>query len=121
MRKAVITGLGIVSCIGNNKKEVIDSLRETKSGITFSEEFAEKGFRSQVWGKPSIDITEHIDRRERRFMGEGAAYNYIAMQQAIVDSGLDATEVSDEKTGLIMGSGGPSVINLIDTADTPRN
>ena len=121
MRKAVITGLGIVSCIGNNKKEVIDSLRETKSGITFSEEFAEKGFRSQVWGKPSIDITEHIDRRERRFMGEGAAYNYIAMQQAIVDSGLEATEVSDEKTGLIMGSGGPSVINLIDTADTARN
>ena len=121
MRRAVITGLGIVSCIGNNKKEVVDSLRDEKSGITFSEEFAEKGFRSHVWGMPSIDITEHIERRERRFMGEGAAYNYIAMKQAIEDSGLGDAEVSNEKTGLIMGSGGPSVINLIDTADTARN
>ena len=121
MRRAVITGLGIVSCIGNNKKEVVESLRDEKSGITFSEEFAEKGFRSHVWGMPSIDITEHIERRERRFMGEGAAYNYIAMKQAIEDSGLGDAEVSNEKTGLIMGSGGPSVINLIDTADTARN
>ena len=120
MRKAVITGLGIVSCIGNNKEEVLKSLRETKSGISFSEEFAEMGFRSQVWGKPNIDVSEHIDRRERRFMGEGAAYNYIAMQQAIEDAGLGEEEVSHERTGLIMGSGGPSVINLIDTADTAR-
>ena len=80
MRRAVITGLGIVSCIGNNKADVITSLRDAKSGITHSEEFAEMGFRRQVWGKPDIDVTEHVDRRVRRFMGEGAAYNYIAMQ-----------------------------------------
>ena len=121
MRRAVITGLGIVSCIGNNKADVITSLRDAKSGITHSEEFAEMGFRSQVWGKPDIDVTEHVDRRVRRFMGEGAAYNYIAMQQAIDDSGLEETDVSNERTGLIMGSGGPSVINLIETADTARN
>jgi 3-oxoacyl-[acyl-carrier-protein] synthase I len=121
VRRAVITGLGIVSCIGNNKADVITSLRDAKSGITHSEEFAEMGFRSQVWGKPDIDVTEHVDRRVRRFMGEGAAYNYIAMQQAIDDSGLEETDVSNERTGLIMGSGGPSVINLIETADTARN
>lgn len=121
MRRAVITGLGIVSCIGNNKAEVVDSLHNCKSGITHSEEFAEMGFRSQVWGKPNIDITEHVDRRIRRFMGDGAAYNYIAMQQAIEDSGLAESEVSNERTGLIMGSGGPSVINLIETADTARS
>ncbi|MBT3991190.1 MAG: beta-ketoacyl-ACP synthase I [Rhodospirillaceae bacterium] len=121
MRRAVITGIGIVSCIGNNKEEVLTSLRDGKSGITFSEEFAEMGFRSQVWGKPDIDVTEHVDRRVRRFMGEGAAYNYIAMQQAIDDAGLSEDEVSNERTGLIMGSGGPSVINLIETADTARN
>ena len=103
MRKAVITGLGIVSCIGNNKEEVLKSLREAKSGISFSEEFAEMGFRSQVWGKPNIDVSDHIDRRERRFMGEGAAYNYIAMKQAIEDAGLGEEEVSHERTGLIMG------------------
>ncbi len=120
MRRAVITGLGIVSCIGNNKADVIDSLREAKSGLTYSEEFAEMGFRSHVWGKPDIDVSELVDRRVRRFMGEGAAYNYIAMQQAIEDSGLDEDSVSNERTGLIMGSGGPSVINLIETADTAR-
>ena len=121
MRKAVITGLGIVSCIGNNKHDVIKSLRTGSSGITFSDEFAEMGFRSQVWGKPKIEIADYIDRRDRRFMGEGAAYNYIAMQQAIKDSGLNETSVSNERTGLIMGSGGPSVINLIETSDTARN
>ena len=121
MRKAVITGLGIVSCIGNNKPDVIKSLRCGSSGITFSDEFADMGFRSHVWGKPEIDITDYIDRRDRRFMGEGAAYNYIAMQQAIEDSGLSETSVSNERTGLIMGSGGPSVINLIETSDTARN
>ena len=121
MRKAVITGLGIVSCIGNNKHDVIKSLRTGSSGITFSDEFAEMGFRSQVWGKPKIEIADYIDRRDRRFMGEGAAYNYIAMQQAIEDSGLNETSVSNERTGLIMGSGGPSVINLIETSDTARN
>lgn len=121
MRKAVITGLGIVSCIGNNKRDVVKSLRTGSSGITFSDEFAEMGFRSQVWGKPEIEIANYIDRRDRRFMGEGAAYNYIAMQQAIQDSGLNETSVSNERTGLIMGSGGPSVINLIETSDTARN
>ncbi len=121
MRRAVITGLGIVSCIGNNKTEVLDSLKEGKSGITYSEEFAEMGFRSHVWGKPDIDVSEFVDRRVRRFMGEGAAYNYIAMQQAIDDAGLGEDLVSNERTGLIMGSGGPSVINLIETADTARN
>ncbi|MFP6712151.1 MAG: beta-ketoacyl-ACP synthase I [Rhodospirillales bacterium] len=121
MRRAVITGIGIVSCIGNNKAEVLESLRECKSGITFSEEFAEMGFRSQVWGKPDIEVTEHIDRRVMRFMGEGAAYNYIAMQQAIEDSGLDEDDVSNERSGLIMGSGGPSVKYVIDSADTTRN
>ena len=121
MRKAVITGLGIVSCIGNNKHDVIKSLRTGSSGITFSDEFAEMGFRSQVWGKPKIEIADYIDRRDRRFMGEGAAYNYIAMQQAIEDSGLNEASVSNERTGLIMGSGGPSVINLIETSDTARN
>jgi 3-oxoacyl-[acyl-carrier-protein] synthase-1 len=121
VRKAVITGLGIVSCIGNNKHDVIKSLRTCSSGITFSDEFAEMGFRSQVWGKPEIEIADYIDRRDRRFMGDGAAYNYIAMQQAIEDSGLNETSVSNERTGLIMGSGGPSVINLIETSDTARN
>jgi len=121
VRKAVITGLGIVSCIGNNKHDVVKSLRTGSSGITFSDEFAEMGFRSQVWGKPEIEIANYIDRRDRRFMGEGAAYNYIAMQQAIEDSGLNETSVSNERTGLIMGSGGPSVINLIETSDTARN
>ena len=121
MRKAVITGLGIVSCIGNNKHDVVKSLRTGSSGITFSDEFADMGFRSHVWGKPEIEIANYIDRRDRRFMGEGAAYNYIAMQQAIEDSGLNETSVSNERTGLIMGSGGPSVINLIETSDTARN
>tara|TARA_B100000315_G_scaffold260776_1_gene325101 strand:- start:214 stop:1437 length:1224 start_codon:yes stop_codon:yes gene_type:complete len=121
VRRAVITGIGIVSCIGNSKEEVLNSLRECKSGISFSEEFAEMGFRSQVYGKPDIDVTELVDRRVRRFMGEGAAYNYIAMEQAIEDSGLSEDEVSNERSGLIMGSGGPSVKNLIEAADTTRN
>ncbi len=121
MRTAVITGLGIISCIGNNKEEVVKSLREAKSGISYSQEFAEMGFRSQVWGKPNIDVAEHIERRDRRFMGEGAAYNYIAMSHAIEDSGLGEDDISNERTGLIMSSGGPSVVNLIAAADTARN
>jgi len=121
VRRAVITGIGIVSCIGNNKEEVVESLRGTKSGISYSQEFAEMGFRSHVWGKPDIDVAEHIERRDRRFMGEGAAYNYIAMDHAIEDAGLGEKEVSNVRTGLIMSSGGPSVINLIDAADTARN
>ena len=120
MRRAIITGIGIVSCIGNDKATVLDSLRNSKSGISFSEEFAEMGFRSQVYGRPNIDVTELVNRRVLRFMGEGAAYNYIAMEQAIEDSGLSEDDVSNERTGIIMGSGGPSVKNLIEAADTTR-
>ena len=120
MRRAIITGIGIVSCIGNDKATVLDSLRNSKSGISFSEEFAEMGFRSQVYGRPDIDVTELVNRRVLRFMGEGAAYNYIAMEQAIEDSGLSEDDVSNERTGIIMGSGGPSVKNLIEAADTTR-
>ena len=120
MRRAVITGIGIVSCIGNDKATVLDSLRNSKSGISFSEEFAEMGFRSQVYGRPDIDVTELVNRRVLRLMGEGAAYNYIAMEQAIEDSGLSEDDVSNERTGIIMGYGGPSVKNLIEAADTTR-
>jgi len=120
VRKAVITGLGIVSCIGNNKDEVLQSLREGRSGITAAPEYKEMGFRSQVHGKPAIELESVIDRKLLRFMGDGAAYNYIAMQEAIRDSGLEDGEVSNDRTGLIMGSGGPSTRNLIAAADTAR-
>ena len=112
MRRVVITGIGIVSSIGNSAQEVTASLREGKSGIVFSPDYAEHGFRCQVHGKPRIDPAEHIDKRTLRFMGDGAAFNYIAMQQAVADSGLEPDEVSHERTGLIMGSGGPSTKNL---------
>lgn len=112
MRRVVITGIGIVSSIGNNAQEVTASLREGKSGIVFSEDYAEHGFRSQVHGAPNIDLTAMIDKRQLRFMGDGAAYNYIAMEQAIADSGLEDNEVSNERTGLVMGSGGPSTKHL---------
>ncbi|MTI01107.1 beta-ketoacyl-ACP synthase I [Roseibium sp. RKSG952] len=112
MRRVVITGMGIVSSIGTNTQEVLASLREGKSGISFAPDYAEHGFRSQVHGMPKIDITEHVDKRQLRFMGDGAAYNYIAMQQAIADSGLEETDVSNPRTGLVMGSGGPSTKNL---------
>ena len=112
MRRVVITGLGIVSSIGNSAQEVTASLREGKSGIVFAEDYAEHGFRSQVHGAPQIDLTEQIDKRQLRFMGDGAAYNYIAMEQAITDSGLEPNEVSNERTGLVMGSGGPSTKHL---------
>jgi len=112
MRRVVVTGLGIVSSIGSNAQEVLESLREGKSGISFAPDYAEHGFRSQVHGKPDVDIAELIDKRQLRFMGDGAAYNYIAMQQAIADSGLEESDVSNTRTGLIMGSGGPSTKNL---------
>ena len=112
MRRVVITGIGIVSSIGENKAEVLNSLKLGKSGITFSEDYAENGFRSQVHGNPKISLSDHIDKRQLRFMGDGAAYNYIAMAQAIGDSGLEEKEVSNERTGLIVGSGGPSTKNL---------
>lgn len=120
MRRAVITGIGIVSSIGNNKEEVLDSLRSCRSGISFSEEYKEMGFRSHVHGAPKIDLAEAIDRKLKRFMGDGAAYNYIAMEEAIADSGLAPDDVSNERTGLIMGSGGPSTTNLVWAADTAR-
>ncbi len=120
MKRAVVTGLGIVSCIGNNKQEVVDSLREGRSGIVFCQEYKDLGFRSHVHGAPKIDIDAVVDRRQRRFMGDGAAYNYIAMQEAIADSGLEENEVSNERTGLIMGSGGPSVKNVVRSVDALR-
>jgi 3-oxoacyl-[acyl-carrier-protein] synthase-1 len=112
MRRVVITGIGIVSAIGNNATEVSDSLRAGRSGIVFAPEYAEHGFRSQIHGKPQIVLEDHIDKRHMRFMGAGAAYNFLSMEQAIADSGLDDSDISNERTGLIMGSGGPSTSNL---------
>jgi len=120
MRRVAVTGLGIVCSIGNNKEEVTEALRQGKSGITFCEEYRERGFRSHVHGIPSIDIEGSVDRKLRRFMGDGAAYNCIAMAQAIADSGLADDEVSNPRTGLIMGSGGPSTKNLLQAFDTAR-
>ena len=114
MRRVVITGLGIVSPIGNNAQEVTESLKVGKSGIMFAPEYAEHGFRSQVHGMPQIKLEDHIDKRNLRFMGPGAAYNFIAMEQAIADSGLEESDVSNPRSGLIMGSGGPSTSNFFD-------
>ena len=114
MRRVVITGLGIVSPIGNNAAEVSDSLKAGRSGIVAAPDYAEHGFRSQIHGMPKIDVSEHIDKRNLRFMGPGAAYNFIAMEQAIKDSGLDESDVSNPRTGLIMGSGGPSTSNFFE-------
>ncbi len=108
MRRVVITGIGIVSSIGNNVTEVEASLRAGKSGIVFAPDYAEHGFRCQVHGQPNIVLADHIDKRDLRFMGDGAAYNFIAMDQAVKDSGLEPSDVSNERSGLIMGSGGPS-------------
>lgn len=119
-RRVVVTGLGIVSSIGNNKEEVAVSLREGRSGIVASEVYTEMGFRSCVHGALNIDIASLIDRKVKRFMGDGAAYNYIAMQQAIEDAGLDESQVSNVRTGLIVGSGGPSTENIVLAADTMR-
>ncbi|MEM9100443.1 MAG: beta-ketoacyl-ACP synthase I [Pseudomonadota bacterium] len=112
MRRVVVTGLGIVSSIGSDAQEVTASLREGKSGIVFAEDYAEHGFRSHVHGAPNVDIEAMVDKRQRRFMGDGAAWNYIAMEQAIRDSGLEESDVSNDRTGLVMGSGGPSTKNL---------
>ncbi len=121
MRRVAVTGLGIVSSIGNNKQEVAESLRAGRSGIVFAEDYAERGFRSHVKGSLKIDIEEQVDRKLRRFMGDGAAFNYIAMQQAIADAGLEERDVSNERTGLIMGSGGPSTSNQVEAADIARD
>ena len=114
MRRVVVTGMGIISSIGNSIDEVTSSLKEGRSGIVAAPDYAEKGFRSQIHGMPQIDVTEHIDKRQMRFMGQGAAYNFLAMEQAIVDSGLEDSDVSNERTGMVMGSGGPSTINLFE-------
>ena len=120
MRRVVITGLGIVSCIGNDQKEIINSLKNLKSGITEAEEYKDYGFRSLVHVKPKFNLEEKVDRKILRFMGEGAAYNYIAMKDAIDDSGLEDKDISNERTGIIMGSGGPSVRNLLLATDIAR-
>ncbi len=112
MRRVVITGLGIISPIGNSAAEVTDSLRAGRSGIVFAPEYAEHGFRSQIHGKPQIVLEDHIDKRNLRFMGAGAAYNFLAMEQAIADAGLEDADISNPRTGLITGSGGPSTANL---------
>ena len=112
MRRVVVTGLGIVSSIGNNKHEVLDSLRMGRSGIEFSEEYAGLGFRSHVHGSIKLNVDAVMDRKLRRFMGDGAAYNYIAMQEAVEDAGLEDSEISNERTGIIMGSGGTSIKDM---------
>ena len=120
MRRVVVTGMGIVSPIGSNKGEVVDSLKAGRSGIVFCEEYAERGFRSHVHGAPQIDLDAHIDRRVRRFMGDGAGYAYVAMTEAIADAGLETDDVSHEMTGLVMGSGGPSTSAQVAAIDTAR-
>ena len=120
MRRVVVTGMGIVSSIGNTASEVTDSLRNARSGISFSEDFAEHGFRSQVWGSPTLDPTDMVDRRAMRFLSRGGAWNHVAMKQAIEDAGLEEGEISHERTGIVMGSGGPSTRTLIDAADITR-
>ena len=121
MRRVVITGLGIISCIGNNKVEVLNSLLNTKSGIVFSEEHKKYNFRSQVIGTiKNLNLDEHIDRKQKRFMGEGSAFNFIALKEAIKESGLEEKDISNEKTGIVMGSGGPSIKNVVYAVDTTR-
>ncbi|MDH3947588.1 MAG: beta-ketoacyl-ACP synthase I [Gammaproteobacteria bacterium] len=119
-RRVVVTGLGIVSSIGNNKSEVTEALRAGQSGIEFCQEYADLGFRSHIHGPIRIDLTEGIDRKLKRFMGDGAAFNYLAMAEAIADSGLEDSEVSNFRTGLVMGSGGPSTSNIVQAADILR-
>ena len=120
MRRVVISGLGVVSCLGNNQKEVCDSLMNTKSGISFAEEYKEYNLKSNVHGKPNIKLEDHVDRKALRFMGNGSAYNYVAMKEAIQDSGLKENDISNVSTGMVMGSGGPSIENVILAADKTR-
>ena len=120
MRRVVITGLGIVSSIGNNAEEVTESLRTGRSGIVAAPDYAELGFRSQVKGSVKMDVSEHVDRKQLRFMGEGAAYAVLAMEQAVADSGFEESDVSNPRTGLIAGSGGPSTANMLTAFDTTR-
>jgi 3-oxoacyl-[acyl-carrier-protein] synthase-1 len=120
MRRVVVTGLGIVSSIGNNATEVTESLRNAKSGISFSPDFAEHGFKCQVWGAPKIDVTGMVDRRATRFLSTAGQWNHISMLQAIADSGLEENDISNERTGIIMGSGGPSTRTIVEAADVTR-
>jgi len=121
MRRVVVTGMGIVSCIGNNTQEVLASLREAKSGISRAKDYADHGFRSQVHGAPTLNAEEAIDRRAMRFLGGGAAWNHVAMEQAIRDAGLEQNEISHARTGIIMGSGGPSTRTIVEAADVARS
>lgn len=120
MRRVVVTGMGIVSSIGNNVQEVTASLREARSGIVFAEEYAKLGFRSQVHGAPTLNAEEAVDRRAMRFHGGGTAWNHVAMEQAIRDAGLEETEISHERTGIVMGSGGTSTKTIVEAADITR-
>src|SRR5690348_3725768 len=120
MRRVVVTGIGVVSSIGNNANEVLASLREAKSGITAAPEYAELGFRCQVHAPPRIDWEAMVDRRAARFLAQGTAFSHIAMEQAIADAGLSESEVSNERTGLIVGSGGPSTRTIVEAAETTR-
>jgi len=121
MKRVVVTGIGIVSCLGNNQEEVYQSLLNTKSGISFCEEYKEHNLRSHIHGKPNIKLEDHIDRKTIRFMGDGSSYNYVAMQEAVKDSGLEEKDVSNFTTGIVMGSGGPSIKNVILAADKTRD
>ena len=120
MRRVVVTGMGIVSSIGNNTQEVLASLREAKSGIVRADKYAEMGFRCQVHGAPNLDPAELVDRRAMRFHATGTAWNHVAMDQAIRDAGLEESDISNERTGIVMGSGGPSARTIVESADIAR-
>ena len=120
MKRVVVTGIGIVSCLGNNQDEVFKSLVNSKSGISFCEEYKEHNLKSHIHGKPNINLQDHVDRKTIRFMGSGSAYNYIAMKEAVKDSGLEDKDISNITTGIVMGSGGPSIENVILAADKTR-
>ena len=120
MKRVVVTGIGVISCLGNNQEEVYQSLLNTKSGISFCEEYKEHNLKSHIHGKPNIKLEDHIGRKIIRFMGDGSSYNYIAMKEAIKDSGLEEKDVSNFTTGIVMGSGGPSIKNVILAADKTR-
>jgi 3-oxoacyl-[acyl-carrier-protein] synthase I len=121
MRRVVVTGMGIVSSIGNNTQEVLASLREAKSGVVRADKYAELDFRCHVHGAPTLDASEAVDRRAMRFLGGGAAWNHVAMEQAIRDAGLEESEISNERTGMVMGSGGPSTRAIVEAADIARS
>ena len=120
MKRVVITGMGIISSIGNNLKDVEKSLYQGNSGIIFAEDYKELGFRSHIKGNINIDLDEKIDRRLLRFMGDGAAYAYLSMEQAIKDSGLEKNDVSNVRSGLVVGSGGPSTSSMMNSFDIAR-